>query len=264
MLAKTPRVSAPFHSPIDPNAFSRRSRSYPNACVALAGLVVLALIGVGCQTLEREEALPAKVVRIKGAARAGCGTNSWQILKPGVRLFAPGCWVQTAADSYVDVRIGEGPLLPLVRGTSPPIPDARSPKSGIHRLRFMNETVAEFERLTTLRKPGSMRGGVDSIRVSLKAGRCFIQAGELKRGSFLEVRTQRGVARVSTAGEASPDAVFDVSAEGEVRVAEGRVVWIRVDSDEGTGAEIPAGRGYRSGDDKSYMLSPSLMSEVIF
>ena len=128
----------------------------------------------------------------------------------------------------------------------------------------MNETVAEFERLTTLRKPGSMRGGVDSIRVSLKAGRCFIQAGELKRGSFLEVRTQRGVARVSTAGEALPDAVFDVSAEGEVRVAEGRVVWIRVDSDEGTGAEIPAGRGYRSGDDKSYMLSPSLMSEVIF
>lgn len=109
-----------------------------------------------------------------------------------------------------------------------------------------------------------MRGGVDSIRLKLRAGKCFVQAGGLKRGSLLEVQTQRGVARVSTAGEASSDAVFDVSAEGEVRVAEGRGVWIRVDSDEGPGVEIPAGRGYRSGDDKSYMLSPSLMSEVIF
>src|SRR5436309_14585889 len=54
----------------------------------------------------------AKVVRIKGSARYSTGNNVYLPLKVGASIKS-GMLIQTAANSYVDIVVGEGEVAPI-------------------------------------------------------------------------------------------------------------------------------------------------------
>ena len=247
---------ARFNSLIGPIPFSHRSRSYPEACVALSGLVALALIGVGCQTLEREEALPAKVVRIKGAARAGCGTNSWQTLKVGQRLLAPGWLVQTAADSYADMILqAQVPIaLPPTANTA-----AHAPRRPI-MMRLQPDAILQLNQLTGRRRSRRWDDNSEAIGLSLKAGKLFVNA-PTGRGSTFEINLTSGVLRGTNSGNKLLLFIFQTSADGVVQSGIGEIIFEHAQTKESV--RIPAGHQYDSRTGQLTRLPAQVEQELV-
>src|SRR5207244_3577028 len=81
----------------------RKNLSFIKGLVA-CGLSLAMLMTLSAQSMMQGK---AKVVRIHGNARYSTGNNVWQPLRVGAKL-KPGALIQTAANSYVDLVLGDG------------------------------------------------------------------------------------------------------------------------------------------------------------
>src|SRR5271167_2420481 len=70
--------------------------------------VVFTLIGLATQAVAAPVDQTATVLRKVGGARYSTDNKTWQILKVG-DVLKPGCVIQTAEQSEVDLQLGNGP-----------------------------------------------------------------------------------------------------------------------------------------------------------
>src|SRR5689334_5368975 len=85
----------------------KQIQTYVKALVA-CGIALALVSSAAAQSVKQSS---GTVVRIKGAARYSTGNNVWQPLSVGAVLRA-GTLIQTAADSYVDVVLGDREAAP--------------------------------------------------------------------------------------------------------------------------------------------------------
>src|SRR5271170_1232095 len=74
----------------------------------IPSLVVFALMGLATQAMAAPVEQTASVLRVQGAARYSTDNQKWQTLKVG-DVLKPGCVIQTAEQSEVDLQLGGSP-----------------------------------------------------------------------------------------------------------------------------------------------------------
>jgi hypothetical protein len=155
----------------------------------------------------------AKVVRLKGAVRYSTGNNDWKPLKLG-DVVRPGTAIQTAADSRVDLVLGDASA-PVAR----PIPaDMMSyqPMAEQNMVRLWENTLMGVDKLTEMRTGEAV---VTETALDLKAGHITGSVKKMSAASKYEVKLPKGVAGIR-------GTVHDCSTEreGVVKVLEGSMV----------------------------------------
>src|SRR5437667_6037880 len=117
----------------------------------LKGLIVCGIALAMAGSLSAQVAAPgtAKVVRIKGNARYTTGNNVYLPLKVGA-VLKPGTIVQTAANSFVDIVLGEGDFAMPVMGTTAPTPQVYQPAIEQDIVRLYENTALGIDKLTSM------------------------------------------------------------------------------------------------------------------
>jgi hypothetical protein len=181
--------------------------------------IALAMVStLAAQTVQGH----ATVVRINGSARYNQG-GSWTPLKVGDVLRA-GTVVQTGVDrgSYVDlVLVDMGSPAPVafsteLAGASAEKRDLMSyqPRAEQNVVRLNENTALGIDRLT------SQNTGTDLVtetQLDLKQGRITGNVKKLSPASKYEIKLPNGVAGIR-------GTVYDITAEGVVRVASGSMI----------------------------------------
>jgi hypothetical protein len=191
----------------DQEAAMKRTQSLLNSLVACG--VALAMVStLAAQTVNQEV---AKVIRLKGAARYTTGNNNWQRLKVG-DVVKPGTIIQTAAKSHVDLALGGG-----AAPSSPPATVemlSYRPSAEQNVVRIWENSLLGIDKLTSTRTGADV---VTETQLDLKAGHIFGVVKKLSAASKYEVKIPNGVAGIR-------GTVYDISAEGVVKVYAGSVV----------------------------------------
>ena len=191
--------------------------------------VALAMIS----TVSAQSPIPgaAKVVRMKGQARYSTGNNVWQPLKVGA-VLKPGTVIQTTIDrgSYVDLVLGDG-TAPIAMNSgagiglagSPPPPELISyqPNAEQNVVRLREDTVLSIDKLTTIETGADV---VSETQLDLRKGRIFGNVKKMSAASKYEVKIPNGVAGIR-------GTIYEISADGVVRVLVGSVVIAYVGAD---------------------------------
>lgn len=202
--------------------------------VAMAFLLATAVI----TNAATEDVTKAKVVRIKGSARYMQGTGAWESLRVG-DVLTSGAVIQTAADSRVDLVMGDGKsvagpggsggsgnTIGMAFGSATPGGSSDSgSSSGADQnfLRLMENTLMSIDKLAST---DTGAGVVTDTQLDLRSGRIFGTVKKLSAGSRYEVKVPNGVAGVR-------GTEFLISADGLLTVLSGSVViaWVNDDGD---------------------------------
>jgi len=174
----------------------------------VAGGIALAMVtSLAAQTVNERS---AQVVRLKGHARYSSGTGTWQDIKVGTKI-RPGDLVQTAADSYVDIVLGEthGPSQIAV---GPAMTYQTKVEQDI--IRLTADTVLAFDKLAV------MKTGADEVtdtQLDLRAGKIMGTVKKMSAASRYEVKLPNGVAGIR-------GTTYTITAAGVVQVHSGSVV----------------------------------------
>jgi hypothetical protein len=173
----------------------------------------------------------AKVIRIKGPARFTTGNGVWQNLKVGATL-KPGTIVQTSTekDSFVDMVLGdENAAVPSPVTFQPSIPNSQSsslayqPSAEQNVVRIWENTALGIDKLACMQTGADM---VSDTQLDLKAGRITGNVKKMTAASKYEIKLPNGVAGIR-------GTVYDITADGVVRVLIGQVVLAWVDAKTG-------------------------------
>jgi hypothetical protein len=227
--------------------YMRTYRSLMNG-LFVCGVALTMASTLAAQTVTQ---VKAKVVRIKGYARFTTGNNVWQPLKVG-ETIRPGTVIQTGVErgSFVDLVLGDGSGAAPVAG-SIAAPEATTskisyqPSAEQNMVRIWENSLLGIDKLT------SMDTGADVVsetQLDLKAGRIFGSVKKMSAASKYEVKIPNGIAGIR-------GTIYEITAEGVVRVASGLVVlaWVGPDGTTITTQDIGAGYEY---DARSQKLSP--------
>jgi hypothetical protein len=151
--------------------------------------------------------LSAKVVHLKGGARYKTGSLDWQPLKVGA-IVKPGTYILTAAESQIDLVLGA---------------EMASYQHGAEQntVRIWDNSLLAIDKLTIKE---TSAGDVTETQLNLKAGHIYGVVKKMSAASQYEVKIPNGVAGMR-------GTVFDISAEGDVKVFSGAVVLAYVGSD---------------------------------
>jgi hypothetical protein len=183
--------------------------------VAMAFLLATAITA----TAGIEDLTKAKVVRIKGSARYTTGTGSWQPLKVG-DVLASGTVIQTAADSRVDLVLGDPKAVASDSKVALPFGSAAPGGEGgaggksqadQNFVRLMENTVLSVDKLAATDTGADI---VTETQLDLRSGRVFGTVKKLTAGSRYEVKIPNGVAGVR-------GTIYMLSALGDCMVWEG-------------------------------------------
>ena len=198
------------------------TRSFLNGLVA-CGLALAMVSTLSAQTKE----CGATVLRIKGTARYSLGNNIWQPLAAG-QVLHPGTVVQSSRDagSYIDLALGEG--TPSLTSVSPLATTAPSkggtlgykPSTQQNTVRVMENTVLGIDKLSMMETGADV---VSDTQLDLKSGRIIGNVKKMSAASRYEIKLPNGVAGIR-------GTVYDITADGTIRVASGSVVISFVDS----------------------------------
>jgi hypothetical protein len=153
----------------------------------------------------------AKVVRVNGHARYTTGNNVWQPLRVGA-VLKPGTVIQTAAQSYVDVVLGEGgagAAAPLMGDTM-----LHQPRAEQNVVRVWEDSVLGIDRLSIMRTGADV---VTDTQLDLRSGRIFGTVKKMSNASKYEVKIPNGIAGIR-------GTIYMLSADGVLTVLEGSVV----------------------------------------
>jgi hypothetical protein len=182
----------------------------------VAGAVALAMVSnLNAQTPKERT---AKVVRVKGGARYSTGNNIWQPLEVGTLLKA-GVILQTAADSFVDIVLGDSGSAAspgmMSSGHSP------GSVSSSYRTAAEQDVVRVFaDSVLAIDKLNTTDTGIEPVTetaLDLRSGKIFGTVKKLSAGSHYEVKIPNGVAGIRGTS-------YTISADGVVTVYEGSVV----------------------------------------
>jgi hypothetical protein len=160
----------------------------------------------------------AKVVRLKGGARYSTGNDVWQPLKVGDVVKA-GTIIQTAGKSSVDLVLGDGSA-PVAR----PVPGEMityHPTADQNLVRLWENTLLSVDKLTFTETGADV---VTDTQLDLKAGHIFGMVKKMSAASKYEVKIPNGVAGIR-------GTIYDISAEGLIKVLTGSVVLAYVGPD---------------------------------
>jgi hypothetical protein len=176
----------------------------------------LAACGVAVAMVSTLTAQPvnqgvAKVVRMKGAARYKSNGGDWKQLKTG-DMVRPGTLVQTAEKSRVDFVLGDGSA-PVARPTGGEAVTYQ-PMVDQNMVRMWENTLLGVDKLTETKTGADV---VTETQLDLRAGHIFGMVKKMSSASKYEVKIPNGVAGVR-------GTVYDISAEGLVKVLSGSVV----------------------------------------
>lgn len=194
----------------------------------IGGLVLsaMALAMISTVTAQTVEGV-ATVIRMKGPARYSTGNNTWQPLKKGM-VLKPGTIVQTSTEkgSYVDLVLSDaGASLPTPAIYQPNIPTSYSsslaykPSAEQNVVRLWENSALGIDKLSI------MNTGADAVsdtQLDLKVGRVSGNVKKMSAASKYEIKLPNGVAGIR-------GTLYDVTAEGVVRVFVGSVVLAWVD-----------------------------------
>ena len=167
------------------------------------------LLAAGCATeapVGNVGVLSAKVVRLKGAARYKTGSIGWQPLKAG-DFVKPGSIIETAGKSRVDLVLGA---------------EARSyhPNAEQDMVRVWENSRLGIDKLTAQETGADV---VTETQLDLQAGHIFGKVRKMSAASRYEVKIPNAIASVR-------GTVYDINAEGAVKVLVGSVFLEYVDS----------------------------------
>lgn len=236
----------------------KQTRSLINHLVA--GAVALAMISTLAAQTVREGA--ATVVRIKGPARYTTGNNVWQPLKVGV-VLKPGTIVQTSTQrgSFVDLVLSGGSAsLPQPAVFKPSIPSslassmAYQPSAEQNVVRVWENSALGIDKLTTQQTGADQ---VSDTQLDLKTGHISGSVKKMSAASKYEVKLPNGVAGIR-------GTLFDIFAEGVVKVRVGSVVLAWVDPKTGNVVTqvVSGGQGYDARTGQLTPLTPSDMNAL--
>lgn len=175
----------------------------------VAGGVALAM--VTCLSAQTVQQRTGQVVRLKGHARYSTGNNQWQEIKVGTKINS-GCLVQTAANSYVDVVLGETANVPSRAIAASTI--SYQPKVEQDVVRVWEDSVLVFDKLT------EMKTGADEVtetQLDLHAGKISGAVKKMSAASRYEIKIPNGIAGIR-------GTIYTISAAGVVEVQSGAVV----------------------------------------
>lgn len=180
----------------------------------------LALAMVATASAQSAKERTGKVVRIKGAARYSTGNNVWQTLKIG-QVLKEGTLIQTAAESHVDIVLGDAANIAPVRAVAAPTSTSYQPKAEQDVVRVRADTVLALDKLSVI-DTGTDK--VTDTQLDLRSGKIFGTVKKLNATSRYEIKLPNGVAGVR-------GTVYQVSADGVVQVLQGSVVisWTAAD-----------------------------------
>lgn len=175
----------------------------------VAGVLMLSLVvNASAQTIKERT---TKVARLKGSARYSTGNNVWHPVQVGTILHS-GMVIQTAADSYVDMTLGEEVT------SAPPAPPGAmmnySPNSQQEVVRIFADTVLSIDKAT------SVTTGADEVtetELDLRSGQILGTVKKQSAASRYEVKVPNGVAGIR-------GTIYLISADGVVSVLVGSVV----------------------------------------
>ncbi len=174
----------------------------------LGGIALAMVSSVTAQTVAERS---ASVVRIKGHARYASGPKSGQPIAVGAALKA-GDSIQTAADSYVDLILGEENLTPVRPAMGPSA--SYQPKTEQDVIRVYADSVLSFDKLSL------MKTGADEVtdtQLDLRAGKIFGSVKKMSTASRYEIKIPNGVAGIRGTS-------FTITASGVLQVNSGSVV----------------------------------------
>jgi len=204
----------------------KETRSLLNSLVA-CGIALAMVSTLAAQTASQGS---AKVVRLKGAARYAAGPNAGQLLKVG-DIIKPGAVIQTAADSRVDLVLGDGSA-PVARPGAPAEGVASyAPSSEQNVVRLWENTLLSIDKLTETQTGADV---VTETQLDLKAGHIFGIVKKTSAASKYEVKIPNGVAGIR-------GTVYDISAEGLIKVLSGSVVLAYVGPDGTVVTQVVSG-----------------------
>lgn len=188
----------------------------------------VAAVMVTSSTAQTAKERTGKVVRLKGAARYSTGNNVWQPLKLGT-ILKSGALVQTAADSQVDVILGESDLPPprgvtgAARAGAAGAGAAASyqPKAEQDVVHIEKDSVLAFDKMSVT---DTGADEVTDTQLDLRSGKIFGTVKKLSATSRYEIKLPNGVAGVR-------GTIYTISADGVVQVLVGTVVisWVAPD-----------------------------------
>jgi hypothetical protein len=198
------------------------TRSFVNGLVACG----IALAMVSTSSAQSKEA-GATVLRIKGTARYTLGNNIWQPLSTG-QVLHPGSVVQTSRDagSYVDLALGEGAGTAVAASPLGSVAPSKGgtinfkPSTQQNTVRVMENTVLGIDKLSVMETGADV---VSDTQLDLKSGRIVGNVKKMSAASRYEIKLPNGVAGIR-------GTVYDITADGTIRVASGSVVISFVDS----------------------------------
>jgi len=185
----------------------------------------LALVMTATVSAQSATERSGKVVRIKGAARYSTGNNVWQPLAIGQVLKA-GTLIQTAADSHVDLVLGEAGKVSPVRAVANPSSGGGGgggyqPKAEQDVVRIQADTVLALDKLSVI-DTGTDK--VTDTQLDLRSGKIFGTVKKMNATSRYEIKLPNGVAGVR-------GTVYQVTADGVLQVLSGSLVvsWTAAD-----------------------------------
>lgn len=227
----------------------------------LACGLVLAMVSSAVAQATKEGA--AKVVRINGSARYSTGGGVWQPLNVG-DVLRPGTTIQTDREqgSYVDVVLGEGriPVVGSARAgaTAPVAGGYASARPQViaqqNTVRLFENTMLGLDKLTAVDTGADL---VTETQLDLRAGRIVGNVKKQSAASRYEIKLPNGVAAIR-------GTVYDISADGRIRVAEGTVVLSLVDSNGKVQTRvINAGSEYDPRTDQILPLSADVIQGIL-
>lgn len=187
----------------------------------VAGAIALAVVAMASQALADTAPQLITVIRVKGEARYTTDNRTWQALKKG-DVLKPGCVIQTAPKSMVDIQLGErdAAVAPISYNPTSPLYAPEQQKANIVRI-FENSALA-VDKLT-VDKTGTGEELSDT-QLDLRAGQVMGNVKKLSAASKYEVKIPNGVAGIR-------GTVYMISSSGVVNVLSGSVVIAIVGSD---------------------------------
>jgi hypothetical protein len=175
-------------------------------------IVAIAALNFGCRTMQdRDEPLPARIVRIHGNGRGGLDARTWWALKTG-NILKEGAIFQSAKDSYLDIGFGD-----IISASPwPPVGKPYYPEEqAVNCLRIKEDSAVKVEALR-VHKIGK-QACVD-LRLDLQRGRIRGTAKGISPNSNYTVASTNGIVRIT------PGTTYELDVTGIVRVYMGRVI----------------------------------------
>jgi hypothetical protein len=194
----------------------------------------------------------ATVVRLKGAARYSTGNGVWQPLDKVGTILKSGTLIQTAANSTVDLVLGEGEAIPA----QPVIGEMlyNQPAAEQNVVRLFADTTLAIDKLT------SEVTGADTVtetQLDLRQGRIFGTVRKLSAASHYEIKTPNGVAGIR-------GTIYMIGVDGIVTVLSGSVVisWVGTDGTVHT-EQVSAGHQFNLVTGELTTLPPLTIGELV-